>query len=73
MIVPNLNLEEIVGRKVLDLYLAFQDTKLEQYTRQFYAFAIVSEADFAKLHDNYMENESRVAQEEMDREQNSDN
>lgn len=42
MIVPNLNLEEIVGRKVLDLYLAVQDTKLELYTRQFYSFAIVS-------------------------------
>lgn len=49
MIVPNLTLEEIVGRRVLDLYLAMQDPKLERYTRQFYAFAVVSEADFSKL------------------------
>jgi len=29
--------------------LAVYDAKLESYTRQFYAFAIVNEADFGKL------------------------
>jgi ATP-dependent DNA ligase len=56
MIVPNLTLEETAGRRVLDLYLAVQDPQLERYTRQFYAFAVVSEADFAKLLTTYEEN-----------------
>ena len=49
MIVPNINFEEQLERKVLDLYLAAYDPNLEAYTRQFYAFAIVNEADFGKL------------------------
>jgi ATP-dependent DNA ligase len=65
MIVPNLNLEEVFGRRILDLYLAVHDPRLEVYTRQFYAFAVVAEADFTKFHEIYTENENRVAQEEM--------
>lgn len=42
MIVPNLNLEEKVGKRVLDLYLAIKDKELGYYFRQFYAFAVVS-------------------------------
>ena len=42
MIVPNQNLEETVGRRVLDLYLAARSEELERYTRQFYTYAVVS-------------------------------
>lgn len=49
MIVPNLNLEEKFGKRVLDLYLAINDTELDRYTRQFYAFTIVPESDFEKI------------------------
>lgn len=41
MIVPNMNLEEKIGRRVLDLYLGIKDAELDRYFRQFYAFAIV--------------------------------
>ena len=41
MIVPNQNLEETVGRRVLDLYLATRSEELQRYTRQFYTFAVV--------------------------------
>lgn len=63
MIVPNQNLEEIVGRRVLDLYLAIHNVELERYIRQFYAFAVVSEADYAKLLNNYDEQQSKLAEE----------
>jgi ATP-dependent DNA ligase len=53
MIVPNQNLEEAVGRRVLDLYLATHNPELDRYTRQFYAFAVVPEADYVKLLINY--------------------
>lgn len=69
MVVPNLNLEEAVGQRVLDLYLAVQDQQLERYTRQFYAFAVVSEADFSKLQATYEENQMRSAQQEMEEQQ----
>lgn len=49
MIVPNLNLEDKFGRKVLDLYVAVQDKDLDRYTRQFYAFTVVSERDFEQV------------------------
>lgn len=42
MLVPNQNLEETVGRRVLDLYLATRSEELDRYTRQFYTFAVVS-------------------------------
>ncbi len=53
MIVPNQNLEETVGRRVLDLYLAIHNTELERYTRQFYAFAVVSEGDYSRILNTY--------------------
>jgi hypothetical protein len=49
MIVPNQNLEEALGKRVLDLYLAYQDMKLERYTRQFYSFAVVSEQTYDQI------------------------
>lgn len=51
MIVPNANLEDKFGRKVLDLYVAFQDNQLSRYSRQFYAFTVISEMDFDHINE----------------------
>lgn len=41
MVVANYNLEDMVGMRVLDLYIAVQDKDVDRYTKQFYAFSIV--------------------------------
>jgi hypothetical protein len=69
MIVPNQNLEDAVGRRVLDFYLAAQNVELERYTRQFYTFAVVSEADYSKLLETYNENQMIAAHEEMEKQE----
>ena len=46
---PNYNLEEIYGRRILDLYTAVQDAELGRYTRQFYGFMVVSELKFDEI------------------------
>lgn len=51
MIVPNHNLEEKFGKKVLDLYVACQDAQLDRYTRQFYAFTVINERDFDDINE----------------------
>jgi ATP-dependent DNA ligase len=49
MVVPNINLEEKYGRRVLDLYVGFNDTTLCRYNKQFYAFTVINEAGFNEL------------------------
>lgn len=51
MIVPNINLEDRFGKRVLDLYVAIQDADLSRYTRQFYAFTVVNELDFDHINE----------------------
>ena len=49
MVMPNLNLEDKYGRRVLDLYTGVKDAELGRYTRQFYAFMVVSQAKFNEI------------------------
>jgi hypothetical protein len=50
MLVPNTNLSEEFGNRVLDLYLATRDTEVEgNYIRTFYAFTVVSEEQFQEI------------------------
>jgi hypothetical protein len=46
MIIPNRNLEDQFGRRVIDLYAAVNDADLGRYTKQFYAFMVVSEEKY---------------------------
>mgnify|MGYP003483521884 CR=1 FL=1 len=48
---------------MLDLYLAIHKVELERYIRQFYAFAVVSEHEYAKLLQTYEENQTNLAEE----------
>jgi ATP-dependent DNA ligase len=66
MIVPNANLEDRYGKRVLDLYVAIQDADLNRYTRQFYAFTVVNELDFDHINEliEKKEEERFLAQEE---------
>ena len=46
MVVPNTNLVDRFGKKVIDLYTARNDQELGRYTKQFYAFMVVNEDKF---------------------------
>ena len=49
VIVPNLNLEDRFGKRILDLYVGFNDTQLNRYIRMFYAFTVIDEGTFSDL------------------------
>lgn len=66
MIVPNQNLEEALGKRVLDLYLAYQDMKLERYTRQFYSFAVVSEQTYDQIFATHQDKLMRYADKQLE-------
>ena len=42
MVVPNVNMEEKYGKKVLDLYVGVNDGNLGRYSRQFFAFTVIN-------------------------------
>ena len=47
MLVPNNNLSDKFGNRVLDMYLAVQDKEIEsKYVRTFYSFTVVGEDQF---------------------------
>ena len=41
VVVPNTNYEDKYGKRVLDLYVGYNDTVLGRYARTFYAFTVV--------------------------------
>ena len=42
MVMPNVNLDGKFQNRIVDLYTARHDQELGRYTRQFYAFMVVS-------------------------------
>lgn len=57
MVVPNANLQDKYGKKVLDLYVAVHDPELGRYTRQFYGFTVIKEIDYDSIAEKLEERE----------------
>lgn len=50
MLVPNTNLSDKFGNRVLDMYLAVQDKEIQtKYVRTFYSFTVVGEDQFQEI------------------------
>lgn len=61
MLVPNTNLSERFGNKVLDLYLATRDVEVEgNYVRLFYGFTIVDEEEFSRIEEMFQSNKDMI-------------
>ncbi len=49
VVVPNVNFEDRFGRRILDLYVGYNDIQLNRYIRMFYAFTVIDEGAFTEL------------------------